>query len=348
MNISHLYHRHADQLEDFWGRRDNEPRFAREFRVFGQTIRLTSNHERVLTAVDHCQPLYSIASPVDREPFSIQIVMHAGPTDPGSVPDNLFDHIHYAGHADWLMLQLGRWGHAHVDLAAGHAVAVLSPQLAEQPDTVCTCLLNTVITNFFIAGGYGMLHASCLYRDGHALLLMAPHNTGKSTTALRLALAGYPLLSDSMIFLADHAGELRLLGFPVGRVKLREDVVPAFPHVHPLLSPEPVRDEVKHSFDLRDLNPDLVHEEAVSPATVDLCLLKRGDSAHTSLERATQTEVDEAVMRNSLFYDTAAVWERNLAVIEQLLDRASFYHLSIGSDGDHLVETVAQLWGQHA
>ena len=180
-------------------------------------------------------------------------------------------------------------------------MAVLTPQLAQRPDLVSRCLLNTIITNFFIASGYAMLHASCLYHQGRGVLLMATHNSGKSTTALRLALAGYPLLSDSMIFLTPGREQPQLLGFPVGRIKLRRDMIPAFPQVQALLAPEMVRGETKHSFDLRQLDPDLVCEEAAVHSEIDLCLLARGGGKDTQLCQASRQEVEASVMENSLF-----------------------------------------------
>jgi uncharacterized protein Usg len=218
--------------------------------------------------------------------------------------------------------------------------------LARQPGLVARCLLNTIITNFFIANGYAMLHASCLYHQGHAVLLMAAHNSGKSTTALRLALAGYPLLSDSMIFLTPATDKLLLLGFPVGRVKLRQDMVPAFPQLRDLLEPEMVRGEIKHSIDLRCLDPKLVCEEAVSPSGIDLCLLARGSTGETVLRPASRAAVEASVMENSLFYDTDTVWRRNLAGIEKLLDAARWHHLVIGSDPERIVAAVKELWAQ--
>ena len=265
MDIDTLYDSHKDHLEDFWSRRQNRARFVRKVMLFDRTVVLHSNDEPVLAAIETCLPQYSRARQAGLPDFSIQIVVHAAPQSPGAAPDDLIDYIQYTGNEQWLAMQLGAWGHCHVDLARGEAVAVLTPQLAQRPDLVGRCLLNTIITNFFIASGYAMLHASCLYHQGRAVLLMATHNSGKSTTALRLALAGYPLLSDSMIFLTPGGDRPQLLGFPVGRIKLRRDMVPAFPEVEALLAPEMVRGETKYSFDLRQLDPALVCEEAADP-----------------------------------------------------------------------------------
>jgi hypothetical protein len=347
MEFETLFDQHRDKLEDFWGRRQNGPHFGREFCLFGRPIHIFSNDQAVLASVDYSQPLYSTAPATDAAPFTIQLVVRAAPVNPGPVPDNLVDWIQYTGDADWLAMQFGTWGHCHADLAANWARAVLTPQLARRPDLVSRCLLNTLFNNFLTFNGFSMLHATCLPHNGRVLLLMAPHNTGKSTTALRLALAGYPLMSDSQVYVTCDASGLQLTGFPVGRIKLRQDVVSEFPHLHPLLVPEQVRDETKYTLDLRQLTPALVCEEVVRPAAIELCLLTRSGTRDTHLTPATRPAVMEAVMLNSLFYDTAAVWRRNLTSIGQLVDRARLHHLAIGSDSAGIVATVAPLLDGH-
>ncbi|HCB50252.1 MAG TPA: hypothetical protein DEP47_12210, partial [Chloroflexi bacterium] len=199
-------------------------------------------------------------------------------------------------------------------------------------------------TNFLIASGYGFLHTTGLFKERQVLLLLARHNSGKSTAALQLALAGYQLLSDSMIFIGPKGPPLRLYGFPVGCIKLRSDMVADFPQLESLLEVEPVRGEIKYAADLRQLDPTLVHETAVEPSVVHLCLLTRGDQPTTCLRPATISEVMEAVMANSLFYDTAEVWTQNLASIKPVVEQARCYHLQVGSDPAGLVATIDDLW----
>ena len=55
-------------------------------------------------------------------------------------------------------------------------------------------------------------------------------------------------------------------------------------------------------------------------------------------------EVEEAVMRNSLFFDTFRVWKGNLEVLQRLVQRARWHHLYIGADVESIVETVDSLW----
>ena len=338
-----LYRRHQDTLEDFWNRRGNRPHLEREFRLFGRVVRMASNHAGALASADFSIPQFSVAPPTGDAPFSIQLIVQAAPIPPGPAPDDLMRRIQYAGEGDWLAMQLGAWGYCQVELSRGRALAVLAPELAEQPELICRCLLNTILTNFFIAGGLGLLHATCLVRADQAILLIAPHNAGKSTTALHLALAGYKLMSDSMVYVAHDKGGAQLLGFPVGRVKLREDMTARFPRLQARLVPEPIRGETKRTLDLRQVDPALVQETVCTPAAIDLCLLRRGDEQETRRRPAARAEVMEAVMMNSLYYDTEAVWRRNLMPLERLVDQARLHHLVIGSDANSLTAAIASL-----
>ena len=338
-----LYAQHNASWEDFWDRRAHAPHFRRKGRFWGRLIAFSSNHAGVLDAVDHALPLYSTA-PDDGQPlFSIQLVVRDNPVLLGPLPDNLFDTMQYSGEADWLMIKLGEFGSCHVDLNAGRAVAVLAPELAVHPQLVSLYLLNTIITNFFIAKGYAMLHASCLLHGQRALMLMAPHNTGKSTTALRLILSGYQLVSDSMIFLSPVGEEPMLLGWPVGRIKLRGDMLDHFPELRPLLSTEQVRGETKYVVDIRRIDPTLSYSNGICPTEIDLCLLSRSEDGDTYLRPTTYDVVLDAVIVNSIFYDTPQVWKRNLSLIHRLLRRAQFYQLAIGVETDGIVEKLEHL-----
>lgn len=339
-----LYDTYQGQLEDFWGRRENSADYCHEGFVFGRKVILTSNNQPILSALNFSMPAFSTAPPVATRPYRIEIIVRESPIVVGEPPASLFPLNQYTGNANWLHIQCGVWGHAVVDTTAATARVILTPQLAAHPAIVSHGLLNTILLNFVIGSGFCMLHCTGLRRNGRVVLLMAPHNTGKSTTALRLALNGYELLSDSMMFVSPDTGDdVLLLGFPVGRAKLRRDMVPFFPQLHQFLQPEAVRDEIKHSFDLRDFDRSLVCEEGIFVDSADLCLLNRHDSAETTLTPATRNDVWDALMLNSIFYDSREAWQRNLTTGNPLIERVTPYHLKIGSDPAKIVTTVNTL-----
>ena len=340
------------KLEDFWQRRANRLTFTQEERLFGHPLHVQSNHEGVLTAVDLALQDYTQTNQTKPLLGKIYLVVQPMRQPPGPAPDNLMQQITYSGSADWLMVQLGSWGMAHLDLIQRRGTAVLDPQLAARPDLVSQCVLHTLLLNLVIvqgqssaqeqssAQGYGMLHASCLVRDGVALLLLAPHNTGKSTTALRLALAGFPLLTDSMVFV-DEAGFLH--GYPVGLVKLRGDMVGEFPQLRPFLQTEIVRQETKYRVDLRAVNPDFVQETAVRPQKIILCLLSRHEKEETVVADVGETAVVQAILQNSLYVDQSHIWQQNAENLQKLLVGETAVMLKLGYDQGQLLKTFEGL-----
>jgi hypothetical protein len=346
MSFDSYFARYDAQLTDFWERRQNGPTYSRTFTIFGRQIQLSSNEEQVLGAADYSIPLYSLTPAVEAgKVFKIHIVVRPFPVSPGPLPDNLFDHIQYSGHDQWLAMQFGGWGHCQIDLKVGEALAVLSTEFGCQPDCVSRCLMNTVLNNFMHALGLGMLHTTAVYRAGQILMMMADHNSGKSTTALHLTLAGYAFVSDSQIYIEQGAEGLSLYGFPVGRVKLRQDMLPQFPRLAAFLESEPVRQETKFRLDLHLVDPQFVHNSVIRPEKIKLCLLSRNGRVKSELSQADKAEALRAAMVNSLFYDTSGVWQKNFEQIERLVEQADCYHLSVGADVDDIIRVVDGLMG---
>ena len=332
------YEEFAADLEDFWGRRRNEPTHRREMVVFGRNTRIHANEAAVLEVVDFSTRLFSRVERLCDRSFEVRIVVSPAPQPLQPVDESLVNKLHYVGQGDWLHIRAAEWGSAHVALNRREAHMILTPELACRPDLVSSCLLNTVLLNLVIADGVSMLHASCLMRNGRALLLMAPHNTGKSTTALELVRTGYRLLTDSMVFFELVDGKPLLMGMPVGRIKLRLDVLSRFPELESSLKPEQVRSEIKYVAELTDTTQ--TEREAVSAAAVTLCLLRRSDLESTHYGVAERTEIMQAVVHNSLYFDSSTAWRRNLAQLEQLVELADWYSLAVGTIPEGIVEAV--------
>ena len=339
-----LYAQHHHEMEDFWSRRKTRLAHKVDFRLFGRLIRMTSNDPEVLSSADFSRPLYSIASESHEVPFAIQLIVHASPWASRQMPADLVEHIHYTGNEDWLNIGFGEWGNCFVQMAEGWATAVLSPKLAQRPELVSRWMLDTVFTNLFTRNGFAMLHATALVRNESILMLMAPHGSGKSTTALHLLLNGNAVLTDSMVYVTMRKDRLQLTGFPVGRIKLRQDMLPLFPQALPYLSREQVRGETKYRLDLRRFSPDQVCTKSLSPAKMVLCLMKRHDRAESYVEEATAESVWESVMHNSLHFDSYPIWQRNLELIAEVVGRAQAYHLFVGTDPQEIVKAVNAIW----
>ncbi|MFD7862235.1 hypothetical protein [Streptomyces sp. NPDC059783] len=75
-------------------------------------------------------------------------------------------------------------------------------------------LARELIRGQLLRSGWHILHASCIVRDGRALLTFGPKGAGKTTTALLLAREGYDLLANDRVFVRPEDGALRILPWP--------------------------------------------------------------------------------------------------------------------------------------
>ncbi len=339
-----LYRNYNPQMEDFWDRRANLPLHHRTIRVFGQSVTFHSNREKALECAQFAERQYSSAAETEATAWNINLVVHDPIDPPGPPPRNLIDLVHYAGAEDWLSIGLAEWGTCFVDMANAQAHAVISAGLAERPELVSQVLINTILTNLITRNGFSMLHASALVKDARILLLQAPHGTGKSTTALRLLMNGFKLLSDSMVYVGEQARALWMGGFPVGRIKLRADMVPNFPEFAALADPEPVRGEIKQRVELDNIDPSLTIREMIQVGRVEFCLLERWNETHSAIEPLAPAAIWPKIMMNSLHYDKPALWQENLSRIDLLLQHSRLHILRIGSIENSILETVQKLW----
>ena len=342
-DFNELYRKHNEQMEDFWSRRESASKYHRTIHVFGQPIIFDSNHEKILDSATLAEEMYSVADSNNEAPWRVHLTVRST-SQPAPPPERLIDLIHYTGAEDWLSIDLLEWGNCFVDMKRGEAYAVLSESLANRPEQVCLVLINTILTNFITRHGYSMLHASALVKDENILLLQAPHGTGKSTTALRLLLNGYQLLSDSMVYIGERENELWMGGFPVGRIKLRTDMLPLFPALAAQAESEPVRNETKHRVELKRVDPTMAYPQMIPIRRVEYCLLERWDKLESQIESLSEEELWPEIMVNSLHYDTPEIWRENLRRVKLLLKHANLYRLRIGTSQDEIIKTVNGLW----
>ena len=265
----------AGDLVDFWRRLEAELVYETTIEAFGVPVQVVSNYEALLEGVSYSAQRYSQANPPpEASPIRLTYVLDTQlPEKP--VPIDWPARLNYFGIGSWLTINAAPWVHAYADLERFTGVALYSPSIAAKPYLYSRFIGDCFVLNMMMRTGWGQLHASCVVRDQTAILLHAPHNHGKSTTAFRLALNGYRLLSDGMTYVRPGDRGVELLGYPVGEVKLRLDVLESFPMIKDEGSWTVVREDAKMVVDLRKSLPDCVIEDAIRPGKVVVCLLER-------------------------------------------------------------------------
>ena len=78
--------------------------------------------------------------------------------------------------------------------------------------------------------GFYSLHAAGFSQDNKAILIPGTSGAGKSTLAITLLRSGFGYLSDDMVFLRRHSGELQAVGFPED-VDVSDQTIDFFPEL---------------------------------------------------------------------------------------------------------------------
>jgi hypothetical protein len=331
-------------VEDFWSRRANAQAHAFRFAPLGTLAEITANTPDVLEAARLSSGRFSRGCDSEKSDDLPQMHIHLVVSQPNTPPppDDWPERLVYSGTGEWITLSAGEWGHGFGNLATRTALVFFSPALAAQTRLISRYFIDHYLLNFLF-GEWAMLHASgALAPGGRTLiLLIGDHNAGKSTTALRLLRAGHRFLADGMALIRVRDGRVTVGGYPVGEVKLRDDVLALFPEYSG--APVQVREQRKTVVDLRAAHPGQIIEELIQPASVTLCFTERAADRRTAIDPITAEAAQQWLAANTVYWDEPARLETNSKVLSQLLLTAKLYHLALGSDIAELISKMEQI-----
>src|SRR5690349_20136063 len=141
-DFDELYRRYNLEMEDFWSRRANVPKYEKTIHVFGKRVVFDSNHEKVLDSAIFAEQMYSTWESLNDSTWHVHFTVNDADPEPAAPPERLIDLIRYAGVNDWLSIDLRTWGNCFVDMKRCEAYAVLSASLAANPEQVCQVIVN--------------------------------------------------------------------------------------------------------------------------------------------------------------------------------------------------------------
>jgi hypothetical protein len=319
-------------FEDFWSRQQHEQTERFETMLMGIPVQVSANQPDVMKAVKLSVGRFNSTAEPSRQSISIKIVVQPRPAGPA--PGDLPDQMTYAGVDRWITLSAGVWGHGIANLATREAVLFLSPELARDIRLVSRYFVDHYLLNFILTE-WAMLHASCvLTPDRHKLIIMiAAHNTGKSTTALNLLRAGFPFLADGMALLRKAGSGFEVGGYPVGEVKLRDDVLEMFPAYQG--RQVQVREHTKTVVELRQIHSADLITNTIRPSEISLCFLSRKvkeGKVRPAREVIFPEEAQALLAGNSVYWDEPARLAHNQVILQALVERASLYRVWLGQD----------------
>lgn len=339
---------HAHAFPDFWNRRVGESSHELNLAAYGYAVRFQTNSEAALEAAKISAGRYSRAQPLPGEPvIHIRaLVVPAFPTAP--VPPDLPALLQTVGVGNVLYQAATPWIQWVTDLQARTCTMMISPALAHEPWQLSRSIIDRAVLNILLGQGVGQLHATTLVRGDTALLFIAPHGTGKSTTAFHLLNAGFRLMGDGLAFVrptvsGNGISRFELMGYPVGEAKLTTEAKSLFPEWEGDGIEVTAHNIRKHIVNLRTLAPDKMTAEAIIPNRVILCLAERNGQPVTTAETLDADAAFLRVLPDTIFWDEPHAMEQSLENVKQLIQRASCYRLTLGADPQQLIEAITRL-----
>lgn len=252
--------------------------------------------------------------------------------------------VHYAGPGR-RRLELTNDGYIELDLVRCEATIVLSPNA---PAKWVGYFTTTLLCQGLLAAGHCFVHAACLavLERGQAssVLLVAKSGTGKSTTALALADAGWKLMGDDIALVCRIDGGLGAWGFP--RVcHIRRPTLQLLPWLNDLpLAPTAIDGTLELPLEALGHRACLPRAGPLKPAAI-ICLELPNAQEHQlgALDRAAALMhlAQENVQPIEGHHD--AVAQQSFTTFAELVQQTPAYRLSVGPS----VNTLADFLSHH-
>jgi hypothetical protein len=262
-----------------------------------------------------------------------------GPARPVYEPET--GEVLYAEDDDVLYVDYGRV-RARVEASAGSAlVSVLEP-VEEVAWAATRPLVTLPLLELLKRRGLFGIHAGGVALDGHGVVLAGSSGAGKTTLALALALAGFDLLGDDMLFLRAEQDEPVVLAFP-DELDVSETTVSFFPGLAARLRPDALAGAAK-----RQVDPTALQAAVVAEARPALVLFPRiAPDGPSALEPISFDEALLELAPNVLLTEPSSS-QRHLEALGSLLRAARSFRLATGRDFDQVTASVRELLQERA
>jgi len=193
------------------------------FHPMGYKVEVSSNSARVLEAAAGLWRRYPAVS--DAEPLRIRVV-GAGPR-----PDAFRHKSRPRGEGHLFSIVHGAYDYAFADLTGGFAFAVLSEESLNNSAHLCYYFLEPLVYVMLGANYFAFVHASCISRNGRALLLCGESGAGKTCLAYACAKRGWDYLSGDAVHIVRQDADRTVIGRPY-EIRFRESARAIFPELN--------------------------------------------------------------------------------------------------------------------
>jgi hypothetical protein len=199
-------------------------------------------------------------------------------------------------------------------------------------------MLTILLVEFLKRRGCYGTHAAAFSKNGKAILIPGTSGAGKSTLSIALLRSGFDYLSDDMVYLRWHSGELKVLSFPED-VDVSDHTISFFPELDFLRSvPKSVAwakasvraDEVYGSVSVREARPGAI----VIP--------KISGKAKSTIRPIDADDALREIVSNVLLTEARSC-QSHLDILTQLVRQTPCYRLETGRDFDCIPQLFCEL-----
>jgi hypothetical protein len=196
--------------------------FRATFHPMGYAVEVSSNSAHVVSVAAKLWQRYPRLS--DAQPVRIHII--AG----GPQPDSPRHRTRPRGEAHLFSIVHGPHDFAVADLSAGFAFASLSEESISDPSGLVYYFLEPLAYAMLGARSFVFIHASCISRDGKAIVLCGASGSGKTCLAYACARRGWDYVSGDAVHIVRARGSRTVIGRPY-EIRFRESAMEIFPEL---------------------------------------------------------------------------------------------------------------------
>ncbi len=185
---------------------------------------------------------------------------------------------------------------------------------------------------------YYSLHAAGVSMNGVGLLIPGTSGAGKTTLSLTLLRAGWDILSDDMLFLADVPGGVEVLAFP-DVIDVTDNTMRFFPELANRVQPPKGLGWVKHQLRFESVYRSCI-DWSCAPAVLVFPTV-----AQAATSRLISMEKDDALLElaPNVLLTEAASSQQHLDRLATLVKTCSCYRLAVGRDFDEIPQLLRRL-----
>lgn len=188
----------------------------------GHAVEISSNSADALMTAAKLWQRYPALS--DAPPLQLRII------DAGSYPDAVQQRLPPSGEGHLFSIIHGEHDFALADLSAGFAFASLSRETLSDRGRFSYYFLEPLVYAMLGARYFVFVHASCISRNGRAILLCGDSGSGKTCLAYACARLGWDYVAGDALHIVRGHDNRTVIGRPY-EIRFRESATRLFPEL---------------------------------------------------------------------------------------------------------------------